>query len=132
MNSVLAFLRGEASRGKRRMVFDWNKAARLIREQKAKTASAGLHSDWEFTGGAILQHGEPVTKAYTYLASTWAAPELVMDDGDAVECWCYEGDGNTWDEATKWPETALAILRAPESTVPESYMGGDDGPWHTA
>ena len=29
------------------MVFDWNKAARIIKEQNPKIASAGLSGDWE-------------------------------------------------------------------------------------
>ena len=33
------------------MVFDWNKAAQIIKERGATNASAGLSGDWEYTGG---------------------------------------------------------------------------------
>lgn len=45
MNTWMAFAMGEANRGKELMVFDWDKAARLIQEKKPKWATAGLHSD---------------------------------------------------------------------------------------
>lgn len=79
MNTLNAFFKGEANRGKERMVFDWNKAAELIRERKPIEASAGLREDWEYTGGIIYKKGVPVTDSYTYLSSTWAVPELKLD-----------------------------------------------------
>jgi len=42
MNTLSAFMLGEANRGKELMVFDWKKAARLIKEKKAKRACAGV------------------------------------------------------------------------------------------
>ena len=42
MNTWAAFAMGEANRGKEMMVFDWDKAARLIGERKPECASAGL------------------------------------------------------------------------------------------
>lgn len=92
------------------MVFDWDKAARLIRERKPEKAGAGLRSDWEHTGGDIFVNGEPVTDSYTYLASNWAAPEIDMD-GEVVPCFVLVDDSPGWDEKTKWPASALAILR---------------------
>ena len=100
------------NRGKLRMVFDWDKAARLIREKRPTKAAAGLHSDWEYTGGTIYVGGDPVTdrdKTYTYLASTWAEPELSLD-GEVVDCYRMENDVE-WDEHTLWPASALEILR---------------------
>lgn len=85
MNTLAAFAMGEANRGREMMVFDWDKAARLIRERKPRCASAGLRSDWEYTGGTIYENGKPVMDDYTYLASTWAVPELDMD-GDNLAC----------------------------------------------
>jgi hypothetical protein len=108
MDTYVAFALGEANRGKPMRVFDWDKAARLIREHKPRTASAGLRSDWEYTGGAIYEDGKIVTDSYTYLASTWAIPELDLD-GDVVECWTWKKE-TTWDSDTKWPDSARAIL----------------------
>lgn len=111
MNTWAAFAMGEANRGKERMVFDWDKAAKLIRERKPEWASAGLRSDWEYTGGTIYEDGKPVKSKYTYLASTWAVPELDMD-GDIVECYRMESEVPGWNEDTSWPASALAILAA--------------------
>lgn len=109
MNTWAAFAMGEANRGKELMVFDWDKAARLIRERKPKCASAGLRSDWKYTGGTIYEDGKPVMDDYTYLASTWAVPELYMD-GDIVECYRMKHEVPYWNSDTKWPQSALDIL----------------------
>lgn len=108
MNTMMAFAIGEANRGKKRMVFDWNKAAKIIRERKPRTAAAGLHSDWEYTGGLIFSDGKPVTNEYTYLASTWATPELMID-GEIIPCYIMEHK-TKWNEDTKWPKSAIDIL----------------------
>jgi len=108
MNTIEAFARGDAGRNKPPMVFDWNKAARLIKESQPKEAWAGLKNDWEWTGGIIYCDGKPVTDSYTYLASTHAMPEIEMD---GVICDCYLSINETeWDSKTKWPVTALDIL----------------------
>ncbi len=113
MDTLKAFAMGELSRGKPLMVFDWEKAARLIVERKAQTASAGLQGDWEWTGGLILEDGRPVPKGetYTYLASTWAVPELGID-GEVIRCYRMEDEDGFpgWDAHTYWPFQALAIL----------------------
>ena len=110
MDTLSAFARGQASQGKSVRVFDWEKAARRIREVKPRKASAGLRSDWEWTGGTIYAGGQPVLDDYTYLASTWATPELDLD-GDVEECWRFQKDTPGWDSSTKWPPEALAILK---------------------
>jgi hypothetical protein len=92
------------------MVFDWVKAARLIVEKKPREASAGLENDWEWTGGLIYKDGAPVPKddTYTYLASTWATPELDLDD-ELIDCYVMEGETD-WNQSTYWPQVALDIL----------------------
>lgn len=110
MDTISAFMNGQLNMGKARMVFDWDEAATLIAQHKPKRASAGLAGDWEWTGGEIWADGAPVPRedTYTYLASTWATPELNMD-GDIVECYRMEYE-TEWDEETYWPESALRIL----------------------
>jgi hypothetical protein len=120
MDTMLAFQIGEQNRGKKLMVFDWDKAAKLIKENKALSASAGLQADWEWTGGDIFIDGVPVLKenSYTYLASTWAIPELEIktEDGDDVfECYKMQDDvpeewGTNYAKIF-WPESALEILK---------------------
>ena len=81
MDTYSAFAMGEAHRNGRTMVFDWRKAATLLKERGATDASAGLRGDWGYTGGSILEDGTPVEKddTYTYLASTWATPEIDIE-----------------------------------------------------
>jgi len=93
------------------MVFDWDKAARIIKERKPLVATAGLKNDWEWTGGVIYEHGEIVKDSYTYLASLWATPELSID-GEIIDCFVYEDEcSHDWDAETKWPPSALKILK---------------------
>ena len=96
------------------MVFDWDKAARIIKEKQPIEASAGLRDDWENTGGVIFRAGKPVKNVYTYLASTWAVPEFVLtfEDGsqEKTDCYKMQSEVPKWNAGTKWPTSALAIL----------------------
>ncbi len=108
--------RAAKARGERGKVFDWNTAARLLKERQPTHASAGLEGDWDYTNGPIWRDGKPVPRdeTYTYLASSWATPVLDMD-GDEVDCYISEDEAKPlgWDAKTYWPESALAILRQP-------------------
>jgi hypothetical protein len=111
MDSLTAFALGATHRDEPSRVFDWDKAARLIRDIKPDRAGAGLADDWEWTGGDIYANGRPVEKAdtYTYLCSTWATPELRLD-GELQDCWKYVKDTDGWNASTYWPQSALDIL----------------------
>ena len=116
MDSISAFVMGEANRGRELMVFDWNKAAQRIRETGTKYASAGLQSDWKWTGGPIYDNGIiPAEDTYVYLASTWATPELNLD-GDIEDCYIMQSQvpaewGDNYPHIY-WPVSARAILEA--------------------
>lgn len=114
MNTMMAFAMGEANRHKELMVFDWDKAARLIKESGCTEASAGLRGDWEWTGGVIFEYGKPTSEHYTFLASTWAKPELDIDGGGIHECYKMQSETPGWDSETKWPESAIKILNSAE------------------
>ncbi len=114
MDTMKAFAMGEATRGQELKVFDWDKAAKLIAERRATYAEAGLARDWDYTGGAILRDGEPYSESYTYLASTWATPQLEVDD-ETIDCYRMASEVPGWDSDTKWPPSALAILKAQPS-----------------
>lgn len=111
MDTELAFANAQANMGNTFRVFDWELAARMIKERKPQTASAGLGRDWEYTGGVIFASGKPITDASTYLASNWAIPELDMD-GVVCDCWRYADATPGWHSGTVWPAEALAILNA--------------------
>lgn len=111
MDTLSAVARGMASMGSPHRVFDWDKAARLLVEQKPTgEVVAGLSSDLEYTGGVIWVNGDIVLDQYTYLSSNWATPVLVID-GDEIACWRFASDAPGWDESTKWPDSAVAIVR---------------------
>lgn len=111
MDTLSAFAMGEVNRYKPMMVFDWVRAARIIKERKPKTACAGLRGDWEYTGGEIYANRAPVPAedTYVYLASTWAVPEIEVD-GDVEECYKMQSDVPGWDAKTYWPAEAKQII----------------------
>lgn len=111
MKTSLAFLRGQANRGKEMMVFDWVKAAQIIKELQPKEACAGLEEDWEYTGGRIFVDGKPYMNDYTYLASTWATPQLLVE-GKLFDCYVMESETPDWGAYTQWPRIALDILNS--------------------
>ena len=114
MDTLQAFAMGMASRDNELMVFDWDKAAAMIKEFKPEYVIAGLQHDLEWTAGCIYSDGKIVDDDYTFLASTWATPLLIMD---GVECPCYRMESETpgWNANTVWPESAREILAKGET-----------------
>lgn len=107
----LGYAKAAKKAGKAGKVFDWDKAARRIKESGCSQAEAGLGEDWDYTGGEIYANGKPVKDDYTYLASSWATPVLVLD-GEDEECWVEQTPECPWNSGTKWPDSALEILNA--------------------
>ena len=100
-------------------VFDWDKAAEIIKDQFAKhpdlRAEAGLQGDWDYTGGTIFDKGQPVSDSYTYLYSSWAEPTLILywDGEEQLELPCHSsGEGGIvrFHSDSKWDDKSLAIL----------------------
>lgn len=116
MDSISAFARGSAARaaGNEQKVFDWEKAAQLIKKHKPEKAIAGLESDFEWTGDTIYEDGKIKKDSSPYLSSNWANPLLVLD-GDEFECYATESQlkkrGLQWDSGTVWPKSSLDILK---------------------
>lgn len=94
-------------------VFDWEKAARIIKKTKTKTASAGLLEDWESTSGEIFLDGKPnfENNPYLFLSSTWATPILKIN-GKEFSCYRMKNEtpGWGWSSDTYWPDEALVLL----------------------
>ena len=110
METALARIMGEITKDKEAMVFDWTKAALLIKERQPDLVRAGLRDDWENTGGTIYLNGKIVDNEYTFLASTWAVPELYFD-GELIECYEMQNEVPNWGPETKWPKSARKILK---------------------
>jgi len=109
MRTEAAFAMGVAHRNDPLMVFDWDKAASILADRNPDEAFAGLESDFEYTAGYIWRGGKPVKDDYTYLASTWAKPMLIIDD-EEIECWRYKDEVPDWGSDTKWPQSALRTI----------------------
>lgn len=110
-------IRAMASKGNRYKVFDWDKAANIIKDKLKNhpdlKAEAGLQGDWAFTGGVIFCDGKPTDSSYTYLGSVWATPSLILSwdeiEQEEVECFSF-GDECRFDENSKWDDDSLKIL----------------------
>lgn len=100
--------------------FDWDKAAEIIKEQYKLypdlIAEAGLQRDWRYTAGVIFENGKPTNESYTYLASNWATPTLILTvDGDEIleiECSIIQ-DGSRFNSKSSWDEQSLRVLGIP-------------------
>jgi len=109
----------QATKNKARYrVFDWNKAARLIRGKwfkKGLIVVAGLSGD-DATYGTIYKDGKPTTKEdfWGYLLSNWATPIISINSGKEIECWIYADEApkeDDWqDNDAFWPKSAIKIL----------------------
>lgn len=103
--------------GKPQMKFDWDKAAKIIREKIKVNENyyfeAGLQGDWAYTGGVIFENGEPVSEDYTYLSSNWAIPTLLIclhgADVESIDCFTTDLDSR-FDSDSKWDEASLNLL----------------------
>ena len=115
MDSLQAFQYGEMNRHKELMVFDWEKAVDIINEGGYKNCAAGLDGYYELTAGRILKDGRPYFDDYTYLASTWATPQLIVcDENDNYVDWydCYiMQNQTTWGSDTKFPKEQAERLK---------------------
>ena len=111
IDGMVAFALAQANKGGVGKVFDWDKAASIIKERKAERAMAGLAEDWFWTADVIYEDYKPFLDAGPYLASLWATPVIILDDDDeGIECW-RRMDTCDWTSGTVWPRSALAKLK---------------------
>ena len=57
-------------------LFDWEKAIELLEKFKPERAEAGLHQDYHYTAGTIVEKGKILKEHGAYLGSYWATPIL--------------------------------------------------------
>lgn len=128
MDTLSAFAMGSAHRDNELMVFDWIKAAEIIKERKPQEAIAGLSSDMEWTSGEIWANGAPVPRdeTYVFLASTWATP-VIMIDYEEIDCYKMQSETPGWDSDTYWPQEALAVLGLASGEPENEGAPGTDG-----
>lgn len=101
------------------LAFDWDKAATIIKDEFSRhpdlVAEAGLQGDWNYTGGVIFENGLPTNSEYTYLASNWAMPTMILswDNGEQREIECsviIDGNNSRFTSGSKWDESSLKTL----------------------
>jgi len=106
--------RAELSKGNVPKVFDWDKAAQIIKSRNISNASAGLQGDLSATCGDILEEGVIPEEGYAYLMSTWAIPVLIINpytvEEEEIECWRWLTDVPYWGSDTFWPDSARDIF----------------------
>jgi hypothetical protein len=89
-------------------VFDWVKAAQLIRDRRPLKAVARLAEDIDWTSVVIYCNGAIVDGGTPFLASSWATPVLVLDD-EEIDCFVELIKDDSHYELM-WPKEARAIL----------------------
>ncbi len=112
MNSEIAFIKGLINRDNEQMVFDWDKAAKIIKTKNLSFAQAGLQDDLGYTAGIIWDNGI-IYDDSCYLASTWAMPVLVTDT-EEIPCYKMQHEVPNWNEYTLWPKSAKRIIQEQE------------------
>ena len=101
------------------MVFDWDKAARMIKRRKTMFAYAGLDGDWKDTHGIIWNIAKGIIdNSQMFLASTWAKPSIELGS-KIYPCFRMKSETPGWDELTVWPDSARAIINKTPSRRPE-------------
>ena len=108
--SELTFLDGftQNRKGDSFKIFDWDKAAEIINQYSHHNdlvVEAGLWGDWDYTGGIIFENGKPTSDHYTYLASRWARPMILLqfgNDNDDIELDCYTTEETRFGSDSKW------------------------------
>lgn len=60
-------------------IFNWVKAAELIKINKAETVYAGMKEDWSCTADTIVLNGE-MYNGTPFTTSDWATPSILIED----------------------------------------------------
>ncbi len=81
MDILAAFAMGIANKNRELMVFDWDKAANIIKDRKPRLVVAGLAGDMEYTSGVIYENGKVPSRneTYTYLSSPWSPAATIQN-----------------------------------------------------
>ena len=111
MDTIKAIQLAELSSGIENKVFDWVKAANIIKENPNKNWNAGLSCDLEWTGGRIWDADKKNidNNSYTFLSSNWAIPVIYDDSGLEIECY-VKATETEYGEETRYPKEFMDIL----------------------
>lgn len=126
MDTFAAGILGMANRGREQMVFDWEKAANIIKDYLEEhngediEIAASLRGNEGNTYGFIYSNGKFNTDDHGYLASTWAKPQIVIfnyslndmyeDEGTKIPCYKMQHEVPDWNASTWFPKEFTDIL----------------------
>lgn len=93
-------------------IFNWLKAAQLIKAKGCDSAIAFLQNDRYHTAGFIFLDGEIVSRSDStaYLASEVDEPVIEIA-GEVISCGIEESDSPGWSLETWWPDEAVEVLK---------------------
>lgn len=94
-------------KGNPMLAFDWDKAAQIIKDNLKE------HPDLiAEAGGEIFRNGKATNNPYTYLASNWAKPTLILswDGEEQKEIECSTLENERFSSGSKWDMPSLEIL----------------------
>ena len=87
MDTLSAGIMGMMNRNREQMVFDWDRAAEIVREAHKRfkdvdpdfSVEVALNGDEGNTCGTMYEDGKPnINDGHAYLASTWSRPKLTI------------------------------------------------------
>ena len=94
-----------------KMVFDWEKAAEVLRERQPVAASVSFIGKHERTEPVLIyRDGEPTPDPRTFCPYDAFDKPTLLIDGDEIECFRLENTITTWAIDEYWPESARRIL----------------------
>lgn len=107
-------------------IFDWNKAATIIKANNPKKAYAYVGSLRKHTEVTIWQNDTIMPKTPSFLISydNFGGGIHLGCDGFATPCSVLLSNTDGWNRDTWWPASAVEILNG-KKTVMEEF----DGPW---
>ena len=104
-------------------IFDWIKAAKIIKENNIQNASIGVDVTID-DAVLILQHGKPIKITCNMFLSTDSNPVLINNDsGEIMDCFLsineqdmeyntiYSSNSTEGPKLSGWPKIALDIIK---------------------
>ena len=96
-----------------KMVFDWERAADLLRKRRPRAAYVSMVGKRERSTPVLIYKDGEIVHDSLYgwgYYDAFDTPTLLID-GDEIECFRLENTITTWALGDYWPESARRILK---------------------
>jgi len=69
------------------VTLDWDALRKFVKERKPVEVSAGILTDWFWTGATVYENGKFKRNHKAYTTTSWASPgfKATMENGDIIE-----------------------------------------------